>query len=125
MKMLFLYPNLYENVGIPIGLAYFIPITKAAGREVSLLETTFYRFDYSANEILIEEEILTLRPQRTLSPDAGRGADAERKGGGGIGFGILDSLFLIEIEMLRSRIRGTRSRAKVGSSGRGGISEAA
>ena len=26
-------------------------------------------------------ELLTLRPQRTLSPDAGRGADAERERG--------------------------------------------
>ena len=40
-------------------------------------------------------ELLMLRPPRPLSPDTSRGADAERTGGGGIGFGILDSLFLI------------------------------
>lgn len=51
MKISFLYVNSYNVTGIPIGLAYLISILKDKGHEISVFETTFYDFDYTAFNI--------------------------------------------------------------------------
>lgn len=58
MKILFLYVDPYNSTGIPIGLSYLISILKNKGHEISLFETTFYKFDYSEFNItgLIDEK---------------------------------------------------------------------
>jgi anaerobic magnesium-protoporphyrin IX monomethyl ester cyclase len=51
MKITFAYLCPFNNTGIPIGLSYLIAILKNKGHEVTLFETTFYDFDYSAFNI--------------------------------------------------------------------------
>lgn len=48
MKISFLYVNPYNVTGIPIGLSYLISILKDKGHEISVFETTSYKFDYTA-----------------------------------------------------------------------------
>jgi len=51
MKVLFLYANVHEFSGIPLGLSYMIPILREQHHQVELFETTFMRFDYGKYNI--------------------------------------------------------------------------
>ena len=57
MKILFVYPNDYLNIGIPTGLSTLIAVLKKEGHDVSLFDYTFIKTNQLNKERIVETSV--------------------------------------------------------------------